>query len=55
MALDAGLDFALSSDAHVADQLGHGYDEAAALLEDLGVREICVFEGRQRRLEPLGA
>jgi len=26
-----------------------------ALLEDLGVREICVFESRQRRMEPLGA
>ena len=55
MAIDAGLPFALSSDAHVPDQLGYGYDEALALLEDLGVREICVFEGRQRRMEPLGA
>ena len=55
MAIDAGLPFALSSDAHVPDQLGHGYEQAVALLEDLGVREICVFEGRKRRLEPLGA
>jgi len=55
MAIDAGLDFALSSDAHAPDQLGHGYDQALALLEDLGVRELCVFEGRRRRLEPLGA
>ena len=55
MAVDAGLPIALSSDAHVPDQLGHAYDDAVALLEDLGVREICVFEGRQRRMEPLGA
>jgi histidinol-phosphatase (PHP family) len=55
MAIDAGLPFALSSDAHVPDQLGHGYDQAVALLEDLGVREICVFEGRKRRVETLGA
>ena len=28
---------------------------AVAFLDDLGVEEICVFEGRRRRLEPLGA
>jgi histidinol-phosphatase (PHP family) len=55
MVLDAGLPLVLSSDAHVPDQLGHRYEEAVALLRDLGVREICVFEGRERRLEPLGA
>src|SRR6188472_2726193 len=30
MAIDAGLPFALSSDAHVADQLGHAYEDAVA-------------------------
>lgn len=55
MCLDAGCPVALSSDAHVPEHLGHGYDEAQALLADLGVAEICVFERRARRLEPIGA
>jgi histidinol-phosphatase (PHP family) len=54
MAVDAGLPIALSSDAHLPTQVGYGYEQAVKLLEDCGVREICVFEGRVRRLEPLG-
>ena len=54
MAVDAGLPIALSSDAHVPDQVGYRYEDAVAALEAAGVTEICVFEGRQRRLEPLG-
>jgi histidinol-phosphatase (PHP family) len=54
MAVEANLPIALSSDAHLPSQLGYGYDQAVKLLEDCGVREICVFEGRVRRLEPLG-
>ena len=54
MCVQAGADFALSSDAHAPDQVGFGYDQALELLSDLGVERICVFDGRQRRLEPLG-
>jgi histidinol-phosphatase (PHP family) len=54
MAVDAGLPIALSSDAHVPDQLGFRYDDAVAALRDAGVAELCVFERRERRLEPLG-
>ena len=54
MSLDAGAPVALSSDAHVPDDLGRGYDEAVALLEGLGVGELAVFEGRERRLEAIG-
>jgi histidinol-phosphatase (PHP family) len=54
MCLDAGCPVSLSSDAHVPDHLGYGYDAALALLDDLGVTELCVFERRERRLEPLG-
>jgi histidinol-phosphatase (PHP family) len=52
---EAGAPFALSSDAHLPEQVGFGYEQALELLERLGVGEICVFEGRERRLEPLGA
>ncbi|HEV2820377.1 MAG TPA: histidinol-phosphatase [Solirubrobacteraceae bacterium] len=54
MVLDAGNPIALSSDAHTADELGFGYDEALEALDRMGVGEIAVFEGRERRLEPLG-
>jgi histidinol-phosphatase (PHP family) len=47
--------FALSSDAHLPEQVGFGYEEALAFLDQLGVEEIAVFEGRRRRLEPLGS
>ena len=55
MCVEAGAAFALSSDAHLPEQVGFGYERAIEFLGDLGVGEICVFEGRQRRLEPLGA
>ena len=53
--VEAGVPFALSSDAHVPEQVGFRYDDALAFLEELGVEEIAVFEGRRRRLEPLRA
>jgi histidinol-phosphatase (PHP family) len=46
---------ALSSDAHRPEDVGAGYARALALLAQLGVRELSVFEGRVRRLEPLPA
>jgi histidinol-phosphatase (PHP family) len=55
LVVEAGVPFALSSDAHLPEQVGFGYDQALAFLDDLGVEEIAVFEGRRRRLEPLGA
>ena len=46
MAVDAGLPIALSSDAHLPEHVGFGYDQALALLADAGVTELGVFEGR---------
>jgi len=54
LCVEAGAEFALSSDAHLPDQIGYGYDRALEFLAELGVERICVFEGRERRLEPLG-
>jgi histidinol-phosphatase (PHP family) len=54
MAVDAGLPIALSSDAHVPEQIGFRYDDAVAALRDAGVTELCVFERRERRMEPIG-
>ena len=54
MCVEVGAEFALSSDAHSPDQVGYAYDDAIEFLGSLGVERICVFEGRERRLEPLG-
>lgn len=51
----AGAAFSLSSDAHAPEQVGYEYEQALALLGGLEVTEVCVFEHRRRRLEPLGA
>jgi histidinol-phosphatase (PHP family) len=53
-ALETGAPIALSSDAHLPEQVGFAYEQALELLDGLGVRELAVFEGRERRLEPLG-
>ena len=55
MCLEAGAPVALSSDAHRPQDVGADYDRALELLEKLGVGELCVFERRRRRLEPIGA
>jgi len=55
LCLDAGCPVALSSDAHVPGDLGAGYEQALELFDSLGVSELCVFAGRERRLEPIGA
>jgi histidinol-phosphatase (PHP family) len=54
MCLEAGVPVALSSDAHRPEDVGAGYEQALELLAELGVSELCVFEGRTRRLEPVG-
>ena len=54
MCVEAGRPVALSSDAHVPEHLGHEYERALELLKAVGVTELAVFEGGQRRLEPVG-
>jgi histidinol-phosphatase (PHP family) len=54
-AVEAGAPVALSSDAHLPEQVGYAYDRALELLEAAGVRELAVFEARRRRLEAIRA
>ena len=54
MCIDAGCPVALSSDAHVPGDVARDYDRALELLDAVGVRELAVFERRERRLEPIG-
>ncbi len=55
MCVDAGIPVALSSDAHRPEDVGADYERALEALDAAGVRELCVFERRQRRLEPIGS
>ncbi|HET7444932.1 MAG TPA: histidinol-phosphatase [Solirubrobacterales bacterium] len=55
LCVEAGAPFALSSDAHLPEQVGFEYDRAVEFLDSLGVEEICVFEGRRRKLASLGS
>jgi histidinol-phosphatase (PHP family) len=54
MCVEAGRPVALSSDAHLPEQLGFEYERALKLLDGLGVSEIAVFERRERRLVSAG-
>jgi histidinol-phosphatase (PHP family) len=55
MCLEAGCPVALSSDAHYPEHVGWDYEATVEWLAEQGVRELAVFERRQRRLEPIGA
>ncbi|MBJ7470662.1 MAG: histidinol-phosphatase [Solirubrobacteraceae bacterium] len=54
MCIEAGCDFTLSSDAHTPADLGSHYERAAEFLAEHGVTELTVFNGRERRKEPIG-
>jgi histidinol-phosphatase (PHP family) len=54
MCVDAGVGFALSSDAHVPEDVGRDYDRALEAMRGWGIEEIAVFERRSRTLAPLG-
>lgn len=51
---EAGVPFTISSDAHRPEEVGYGYERGVPFMRELGIDEICVFERRERRLEPLG-
>jgi histidinol-phosphatase (PHP family) len=54
MCVEAGAPFSLSSDAHVPEQVGYEYEPTVETMREWGIREVAVFERRQRRMEPLG-
>ena len=54
LCVEAGVPFSLSSDAHLPEQIGFGYERALELMRGLGVGEISTFAGRRRKMEPLG-
>jgi histidinol-phosphatase (PHP family) len=53
MCREAGAPVALSSDAHRPEDVGADYAQALELLDEAGYTELCVFEHRSRRSEPI--
>jgi histidinol-phosphatase (PHP family) len=54
MCVDAGAVFALSSDAHEPEHVGHEYERAVEEMRGWGVSELAVFDRREREMETLG-
>ncbi|HYF27305.1 MAG TPA: histidinol-phosphatase [Baekduia sp.] len=55
MLVDAGNPLVLSSDAHVPEHLGHGYEDALAWLADHGVHDLATFRRREVRVEAIAS
>ena len=50
LALAKGIRFTTASDAHSHAQLGENYDRLAKKMEQLGIREVCVYENHQAQV-----
>src|SRR6476469_6567647 len=53
LAMKTGIRFTTASDAHSHVQLAENYDRLAEKMEQLGIREVCVFEKHQPRVVAL--
>jgi histidinol-phosphatase (PHP family) len=49
-----GVPITTASDAHTSDLVGKDFDRALELARRAGYASVSVFDGRQRRQEPLG-
>jgi histidinol-phosphatase (PHP family) len=53
LAMEKGIRFTTASDAHSHVQLGENYDRLAGKVEQLGIREVCVFEKHKAQVRSL--
>ena len=53
LAMAKGIRFTTASDAHSHVQLGENYDRLAEKMEQLGIREVCVFEKHRAEFRAL--
>jgi histidinol-phosphatase (PHP family) len=53
LAMEKGIHFTTASDAHSHVQLGENYDRLAGKVEQLGIREVCVFEKHKAQVRSL--
>ncbi len=54
LAWEAGVPLLINSDAHLPEEVGAGFEVAAALAREAGYTELVRFEKRRRRIVPLG-
>jgi histidinol-phosphatase (PHP family) len=50
-----GIPVTLGSDAHTPADVGRDYDAAFRLLQDMGIKEVALYDGRRLARKPLGA
>lgn len=50
MAQDKGISFTIAGDAHTAADLCHNYDKLEALLREMGINQVAVYEKHQKTL-----
>lgn len=50
LCLEHGVPVTLGSDAHKPEQVGEGLDRAAALLKEIGFRQVATFSQRKRTM-----
>ena len=53
LAKEMGIPFTVASDAHSSVQQAENYDRLAALMEECGITEVCVYERHRRQVVPL--
>jgi histidinol-phosphatase (PHP family) len=53
LAIEKGIRFTTASDAHSHVQLGENYGRLGAKMQQLGIREVCVFEKHRPKVKAL--
>jgi histidinol-phosphatase (PHP family) len=53
LALEKGIRFTTASDAHSHAQLGENYERLAKKMQQIGIREVCVFERHEAEARAL--
>ena len=53
LAKAAGIPFTVASDAHSHVQQAENYDRLAAVMQECGIGEICIYEQHRRQIVPL--
>jgi histidinol-phosphatase (PHP family) len=53
LAVEKGIRFTTASDAHSHVQLGENYDRLGEKMNQLGIREVCIFENHRAQIRAL--
>jgi histidinol-phosphatase (PHP family) len=53
LAIEKGIRFTTASDAHSHVQLGENYERLAGKMQQLGIREVCIFEKHHAEARPI--